>query len=347
MEQYQQQQQQQHNQIKLSQHHTTTPSPPRNLPPPPPLAYPPSSIEQPPRTHTSLHDRDPEVEDKKNGVLFLSAPSAGMYGGGGGELQSPESLKLSPVGTRSKPVKSASPSGVRYRECLKNHAASMGTNVVDGCGEFMPGGKEGSLEALKCAACQCHRNFHRRELEGHESGSSNFARSVIVHPLHLPPPTQIPLHHHHPHHHHHHQIVQPVAVAYGGGATESSSEDLVQALDEMPQREAEPGSVRKRFRTKFTQEQKDKMLGFAERLGWRLQRQDDEVVERFCSEVGVRRQVLKVWMHNNKNSFKKPPDEDQQQQTHNHPPTTHPQIQLQPQHHHLLQLHQQKQQETL
>uniref|UniRef100_A0A7N1A4S0 ZF-HD dimerization-type domain-containing protein n=1 Tax=Kalanchoe fedtschenkoi TaxID=63787 RepID=A0A7N1A4S0_KALFE len=331
-----------HHQLKLSQqqHHTTTPSPPRNLPPPPPpplpsLAYPPSSIQQPSLPTSEADD----VEDKKNGVLPHVA-SAGMYGGGGGELQSPESL----AGTRSKAVKSGSPSsGVRYRECLKNHAASMGTNVVDGCGEFMPGGKEGTLEALKCAACHCHRNFHRRELEGHDSGSGNFARSVIVHPLHLPPQTQIPFRHPH---HHRHRIVQPVAVAYGGGATESSSEDLVQVFDEMPQREIEPGSGRKRFRTKFTQEQKDKMLGFAERLGWRLQRQDDEMVAKFCNEIGIRRQVLKVWMHNNKSSFKKPPvDEDQHQQQ-----PTHPQIQLHPQHHHLLHLHhqhQQKQQETL
>ena len=48
---------------------------------------------------------------------------------------------------------------VRYRECLKNHAAAIGGNATDGCGEFMPSGEEGSLEALKCSACGCHRNF--------------------------------------------------------------------------------------------------------------------------------------------------------------------------------------------
>ncbi|XP_039015515.1 zinc-finger homeodomain protein 5-like [Hibiscus syriacus] len=45
-----------------------------------------------------------------------------------------------------------SPSVVRYRECLKNHAANIGGNVYDGCGEFMPSGEDGTLEALKCAA---------------------------------------------------------------------------------------------------------------------------------------------------------------------------------------------------
>ena len=49
---------------------------------------------------------------------------------------------------------------VKYRECLKNHAAAIGGNATDGCGEFMPSGEEGSLEALKCSACGCHRNFH-------------------------------------------------------------------------------------------------------------------------------------------------------------------------------------------
>lgn len=32
---------------------------------------------------------------------------------------------------------------VRYRECMKNHAAAMGGNATDGCGEFMPSGEEG------------------------------------------------------------------------------------------------------------------------------------------------------------------------------------------------------------
>lgn len=51
---------------------------------------------------------------------------------------------------------------VKYMECLKNHAAAMGGTATDGCGEFMPAGEDGSLDALKCSACQCHRNFHRK-----------------------------------------------------------------------------------------------------------------------------------------------------------------------------------------
>ncbi|XP_073294375.1 mini zinc finger protein 2-like [Primulina huaijiensis] len=52
---------------------------------------------------------------------------------------------------------------VRYAECQKNHAANIGGYAVDGCREFMAGGQEGTVAALGCAACGCHRSFHRRE----------------------------------------------------------------------------------------------------------------------------------------------------------------------------------------
>ncbi|BAF25083.1 Os09g0414600 [Oryza sativa Japonica Group] len=51
-----------------------------------------------------------------------------------------------------------------YRECLKNHAASLGGHALDGCGEFMPSPAANPADptSLRCAACGCHRNFHRR-----------------------------------------------------------------------------------------------------------------------------------------------------------------------------------------
>ncbi|KAH7852045.1 hypothetical protein Vadar_019842 [Vaccinium darrowii] len=55
---------------------------------------------------------------------------------------------------------------VRYAECQKNQAASIGGYAVDGCREFIASnGEEGSTAALTCAACGCHRNFHRREVQ--------------------------------------------------------------------------------------------------------------------------------------------------------------------------------------
>uniref|UniRef100_A0A0D3H0N3 ZF-HD dimerization-type domain-containing protein n=1 Tax=Oryza barthii TaxID=65489 RepID=A0A0D3H0N3_9ORYZ len=58
----------------------------------------------------------------------------------------------------------ASATAAVYRECLKNHAASLGGHAVDGCGEFMPSPAADAADpaSLKCAACGCHRNFHRR-----------------------------------------------------------------------------------------------------------------------------------------------------------------------------------------
>ena len=61
----------------------------------------------------------------------------------------------------------------------------------------------------------------------------------------------------------------------------------------------------KRYRTKFSQEQKEKMHSFSEKLGWRMHKGDDGLVQEFCNDIGVPRGVFKVWMHNNKNTFKK------------------------------------------
>ncbi|KAI4331422.1 hypothetical protein MLD38_029612 [Melastoma candidum] len=207
----------------------------------------------------------------------------------------------------------------RYKECMRNHAASMGGHIVDGCGEFMPGGEEGSPEFFKCVACQCHRNFHRKEIDGEWqlSGFSPHFYSLASkpngsHKASLSPSTQrhrqrvfqpAPINVHQ------HQrfsfgisnspaSAQPVMMAFGsGGAEESSSEDI--AIFHAHDLSLQSGS-KKRFRTKFTQQQKEKMVEFAERLGWRMQKQDEHEVMQFCEEVGVKRQVFKVWMHNNK-----------------------------------------------
>ncbi|KAF5183074.1 Zinc-finger homeodomain protein [Thalictrum thalictroides] len=224
-------------------------------------------------------------------------------------------------------------SSVRYRECLKNHAASIGGHVVDGCGEFMPGGEEGTVESLKCAACECHRNFHRKESDGEAQSGANYyycynpnskangSRSRILPPPLPAPPIPQPIQQHQkfpiglPTSPPSAAMMQPMMMAFGGGgggsaATDSSSEEM-----NMFHTNAGPGTTpqpsqygslsKKRFRTKFSKEQKDKMMEFAEKVGWRMQKQDEAAVQQFCAEVGVKRQVLKVWMHNNKHSMKK------------------------------------------
>lgn len=64
---------------------------------------------------------------------------------------------------------------VKYGECQKNHAANVGGYAVDGCREFMASGEEGTSDSLACAACGCHRNFHKKEVqtEGSVSESSS------------------------------------------------------------------------------------------------------------------------------------------------------------------------------
>ncbi|KAK4393990.1 Zinc-finger homeodomain protein 1 [Sesamum angolense] len=196
----------------------------------------------------------------------------------------------------------------RYKECLKNHAVGMGGHAVDGCGEFLPAGEEGTLESLRCAACNCHRNFHRRENEG---GGGGFV-------FHQRPHQQQLLLAHHPHGHFGYRspsgylhvappqqqqraapLALPSSSGGGGGGAGSGSRDEMEGYYSNPS----SSGGKKRFRTKFTQEQKDKMLNLAERLEWKIQKQDEELLQQFCSEVGVKRHVLKVWMHNNKHTL--------------------------------------------
>ncbi|KAL5786933.1 hypothetical protein ACOSP7_003882 [Xanthoceras sorbifolium] len=230
---------------------------------------------------------------------------------------------------------------VRYKECLKNHAASMGGNATDGCGEFMPSGEEGTIEALNCSACNCHRNFHRKEIEGEPYTSSCDNNNFSLYP-----------HHHHNlnrvgsrkvilGHPHNKGILPPEALGYptratphqmimsynigggggGGGSVPSESDEMEDVVvgggggggngggglvrPVVLHHHHQLHHARKRHRTKFTQEQKEKMLNFAEKVGWKIQKQEESVVQQFCQEIGVKRRVLKVWMHNNKHNLAK------------------------------------------
>lgn len=51
------------------------------------------------------------------------------------------------------------------------------------------------------------------------------------------------------------------------------------------------------------------MHNFSEKLGWRMQKGDDGLVQEFCNDIGVSRGVFKVWMHNNKNTLRKRSEE--------------------------------------
>ena len=193
---------------------------------------------------------------------------------------------------------------VRYLECNRNHAINSGGHAVDGCGEFMPSGEEGTVEALKCAACDCHRNFHRKEVEGEPTCDCNNIRNIQdarkrglmaagapsqpggSQTLALPSPAQIIS-----------RVTQSAPYLLGPGPADSDDGDGGLS--------GSPSNIKKRFRTKFTTEQKERMAAFAEKLGWKIQKHDEAAVQEFCAEVGVKRHVLKVWMHNNKHTIGK------------------------------------------
>ncbi|XP_047336987.1 zinc-finger homeodomain protein 8-like [Impatiens glandulifera] len=188
---------------------------------------------------------------------------------------------------------------VSYKECLKNHAATTGGHALDGCGEFMPS----STSSLNCAACGCHRNFHRRrEPDDPLQPSPTSVQHVIEYQ---------------PHHRHH-----PPPPPLGGGGHSSSPDSTSPPPISSSYYPSAPHMLlalstgaalavrapemsirgRKRFRTKFRQDQKEKMQEFAEKVGWKMQKRDEEMISEFCRNVGVERNVLKVWMHNNKNN---------------------------------------------
>ncbi|CAM8883610.1 unnamed protein product [Rhodiola kirilowii] len=192
-----------------------------------------------------------------------------------------------------------------YMECQKNHAAATGGHALDGCGEYMPP----PPPSLNCAACGCHRNFHRLETPSETAGMENRGRTIAAAPIFIHRPQRFestsPSNSSSPS-----RSEAPISSIYPSApqilmALSSGVEISTQTTTTTPAQtklcfEENLTKPRKRFRTKFSGEQKEKMRRFAEGLGWKMQRSDDDVVKRFCDEIGVCRSVLKVWMHNNK-----------------------------------------------
>ncbi|KAF5748996.1 zinc-finger homeodomain protein 9-like [Tripterygium wilfordii] len=201
---------------------------------------------------------------------------------------------------------------VIYKECLKNHAATLGGHALDGCGEFMPAPSATSIDptSLKCAACGCHRNFHRREPEDPLTPQPPNTTTTIEyqpHHRHHPPPPQQPVQqsgHRSPNS----ASPPPISSFYYPSAPHmllALSGGISAPQDATNLNQSGSPNTRKRFRTKFTPTQKEKMYEFAERVEWKMQKKDEDLVHEFCNEIGIAKGVLKVWMHNNKNTFGK------------------------------------------
>ncbi|KAK3123515.1 hypothetical protein QOZ80_8AG0632080 [Eleusine coracana subsp. coracana] len=223
-----------------------------------------------------------------------------------------------------------------YLECLRNHAASAGGHVVDGCCEFMPAATAASL---RCAACGYHRSFHRRlaappppppplallpppstvakaapphlltrgeeESRRRVAGNGRWDDDETdedsdyyddgghrpMSPLPAPamsPPTSF--------------YLSPAPPPHTPASSFSAPAAAPQGTT-VPVPGAPLAAARKRFRSRFSPEQKRAMRELSERVGWRLRRRDDAVVDDTCRDIGVTRAVFKVWMHNNKHNF--------------------------------------------
>ncbi|KAL2559497.1 Zinc-finger homeodomain protein 11 [Forsythia ovata] len=155
--------------------------------------------------------------------------------------------------------------------------------------------------SLKCAACGCHRNFHRREPDEYPSPTPTHFLDFRCHPSPLrrsspspssPPPQPSTTHPYAPH------MLLSLSNALPEDQQPAPVTPTAFKADDL-------SGGRKRSRTKFSQDQKEKMYSFSEKLGWKLQKSDEAAVEEFCHQIGVSKGVLKVWMHNNKNTFAK------------------------------------------
>lgn len=172
----------------------------------------------------------------------------------------------------------------------------MGGNITDGCGEFMPSGEEGSgPDFFKCAACGCHRSFHRKEMAG-------VGNRYLGH-IKAPTDSIFPTLSAHP----------AVMMTFGGGAESSSEDRNLTFRPDGGDPALQLTAQKKRFRTKFTTKQKEEMVEFAEKIGWRIHKENEQELVQFCTRIGVKRQVFKVWMHNNKQAMKKNNKNDQQE----------------------------------
>ncbi|KAK7362300.1 hypothetical protein VNO77_04410 [Canavalia gladiata] len=235
---------------------------------------------------------------------------------------------------------------VSYKECLKNHAASIGGHALDGCGEFMPSSSTNPTDprSLKCAACGCHRNFHRRDPQEHNNTNPNNNNPTFLNCIYTPSSAPPPLPHRgmsqstspslssSPSHSpspisspsppplchlppSYHTSAPHMLLALGTAYSAPSHEQHLKNLNFCSSVKNENPSGKKRYRTKFSKEQKEKMYSFSEKLGWRMQKGDDGLVQEFCNDIGVSRGVFKVWMHNNKNTFRKRSEAENTPQT--------------------------------
>ncbi|KAF6982590.1 hypothetical protein CFC21_000968 [Triticum aestivum] len=231
----------------------------------------------------------------------------------------------------------------KYNECGRNHALASGGHVVDGCGEWMPLRDLNPADAssYKCAACGCHRSFHRKVMTERSPMLAPMVETV----LHGLPQRRkeetpedwlpgvdsdtnsdgmkydsdateydsegteyddersVP------------QPLQPPPVYHPAQVTQQLSSGqhnfLPRALQihrlatQLSPATAPPphGVMLERKRSRTTTDQKLRMEELSEHLGWRLQKRDKDFIEARCHDIGVSKKVFRNWMNNKKRKY--------------------------------------------
>ncbi|KAI4298963.1 hypothetical protein L6164_032467 [Bauhinia variegata] len=121
-----------------------------------------------------------------------------------------------------------------------------------------------------CAACNCHRNFHKREVRNLPVSSPNPVNAVA--PAPAPAAARAP------------PVRPSVPSTNNNGGPETVAAEM----------------RHRKTRIRFTPEQKAQLMNFAVRIGWRTRHTPETLIENFCREMGITRRVLRDWLSNNR-----------------------------------------------
>ncbi|CAJ2636248.1 unnamed protein product [Trifolium pratense] len=247
-----------------------------------------------------------EIEEKNDEIVMSTKADTVTINSS--RMKTSTQVEKSPVYVQNNSIKS------NFKECLKNHASSIGGYAIDGCCEFLPASEEGSIEFYKCAACSCHRNFHRKETV---VVPEDVTPLLFNNPCQLSPSTPFKAYYYTSNGNHHvtgasRGTGTTLALPSSDGAhiSRGGAEENVHVHHDLEHIQGcgeGSSNSKKRFRTKFTTKQKEMMLDFAITLGWKIQKKDGNIVEEFCKQIGVQRHVFNIWIHNNKHTLGKMP----------------------------------------
>ncbi|XP_010476535.1 PREDICTED: zinc-finger homeodomain protein 14-like [Camelina sativa] len=164
-----------------------------------------------------------------------------------------------------------------YRECMRNHAAKLGSYAIDGCREYSQ-----SVTGDLCAACGCHRSYHRR-VEVISSAQISHTRFPFMSLR---------------------RVKQLARLKWK--TAEQRKQDVDEEEEDTEETSTEEKiTVQRRSKSKFTAEQREAMKDFAAKIGWTLKdkRAIREEIRDFCQGIGVTRYHFKTWVNNNKKLY--------------------------------------------